>query len=1105
MKKLFIISAVIMLCGCANAQRGFGYGDIQKWQLATDDELSDAISGFNSDNVAYPSTGTFNSPITIQSAFNNVWSVGPIYGFEVTEDIGAGEVDIAEGAVMLRTTDSEFGRIEAFAIPAMADLTMVEDVLNYVYVEYSGGSVSGMLVTQNPFLFIDRTKTVVGQIFYGDGDMHHVTSYNTVDYEFKALSRQADTGVSVAKGSGGVISSASGLSFQITAGYYWKAVTAVASLAYDSTLANFDYFYRDGIGGWTIVSSSAVDNGFYDDGSGTLAALGNNKYTVASVYSTLNTPSHYSVLYGQTEYTALAQAEADRNDSELPPAFEGNLGMSLLIGQIIIQEGQATPENILNYTAVSAQTPSSAVTHNALGGLDGGTISEYFHLTSDEHIALQAEYATSPEGDFTFNSGTGNITGYIGAGGDVILPTSIGGVPVTGMYITAGTWPGTNGITSIVGESIVSITGDFEVLRGDDVTSVSFPNLTTLGQDSGISFPLLETLTLPSLTTTTGYNIYQMDSLIELNLPAMLAPADDMISNCDILYILRMTACTTFNAPFAESPPVTYIELGPAVPTSPTLNAFAGMPDVVVYVPDIAAWSGYTEYPATGSERRPVAIRLEQEQSISKSSSVDFVDITVSGTITAGENVFIPTPILEEPQTVSLTGISTQTLSLDGSETGGRWAWTDLVLGWWKLYWNEPTQEWFLKNSDDAVEYRGASVGGKGNMPVSGLWENWSTGSPVGTVTVTLAVPAGQTRATVTNLQFSSSIDLETIIDDERWANESDKGVNVIEYESEYPGGTVYQTEQGYQSFNVSRSTVTGDADLFVDSLNLRGDQLLLNDGTGTEAFIDTLAPRDNALVAFADDVDMLYNTIQNVGHLEITTDDEDYLDINATGECDIEWVKGTGTGIMDFRILPGDFTSAADYRFGIASGSTGDNRITLFSPNSSTKAVVLSSGDETFFCADDNYHDGVVIGGENRADGDILLELISPKEFTTNTGLYKEVLGGTTTIPQTLGQIIVFFATDGTSTPTYWEVILVDGGAQTIAENTYFTAYRSTGGANNDGQVLHQGFVLPRLHTGQLGIMNPDADSKGMLIYNKTTNKLNFWTGSAWEVVTSL
>jgi|GEM_PF-3842164 len=54
----------------------------------------------------------------------------------------------------------------------------------------------------------------------------------------------------------------------------------------------------------------------------------------------------------------------------------------------------------------------------------------------------------------------------------------------------------------------------------------------------------------------------------------------------------------------------------------------------------------------------------------------------------------------------------------------------------------------------------------------------------------------------------------------------------------------------------------------------------------------------------------------------------------------------------------------------------------------------------------------------------------------------------------------------------------------------------------DNDGVVKDGGLILPSLTTTQRdAIVGPE---EGQLIFNTTTNKLNFYTGSAWEAVTS-
>lgn len=43
---------------------------------------------------------------------------------------------------------------------------------------------------------------------------------------------------------------------------------------------------------------------------------------------------------------------------------------------------------------------------------------------------------------------------------------------------------------------------------------------------------------------------------------------------------------------------------------------------------------------------------------------------------------------------------------------------------------------------------------------------------------------------------------------------------------------------------------------------------------------------------------------------------------------------------------------------------------------------------------------------------------------------------------------------------------------------------------------------VLPGFTTAERNALQAE---RGQIIYNKTTNKINFWNGSAWEAVTSV
>jgi hypothetical protein len=89
--------------------------------------------------------------------------------------------------------------------------------------------------------------------------------------------------------------------------------------------ASLIYFYRDGVGDWVNDSApvASIDPNYYDDNSGTLAAVPAGKWTVQllSFYAPMETND---IQYGQTYYDTLEEAITGVNDGiELNPYNDG--------------------------------------------------------------------------------------------------------------------------------------------------------------------------------------------------------------------------------------------------------------------------------------------------------------------------------------------------------------------------------------------------------------------------------------------------------------------------------------------------------------------------------------------------------------------------------------------------------------------------------------------------------------------------------------------------------------------------------------------------------------------------------------------------------------
>ncbi len=112
---------------------------------------------------------------------------------------------------------------------------------------------------------------------------------------------------------------------------------------------------------------------------------------------------------------------------------------------------------------------------------------------------IQSAQADTPTGDYNIDPATGTIVQYLGAGGDVVIPSTIAGVPVTRI-------------------------ADLAFCNKDTVTSVVVPEgVTTIG-DSAFSYcEALVSVDLPDSVTTMGEGVFQENiNLKNVSLPAGL-------------------------------------------------------------------------------------------------------------------------------------------------------------------------------------------------------------------------------------------------------------------------------------------------------------------------------------------------------------------------------------------------------------------------------------------------------------------------------------------------------------------------------------------------------------------------------------------------------
>ncbi len=136
----------------------------------------------------------------------------------------------------------------------------------------------------------------------------------------------------------------------------------------------------------------------------------------------------------------------------------------------------------------------------------------------------QGALAASPESDFNFDPATGTITGYIGPGSDVDIPSTIGGITVTAIgdnAFNALVYPNCYAITSVIIPDTVTIIKYRAFFRCEAMTSITIPDsVTSIGVSVFCYCYSLESITMPDSVASIGeYAFFECNSLTSITMP----------------------------------------------------------------------------------------------------------------------------------------------------------------------------------------------------------------------------------------------------------------------------------------------------------------------------------------------------------------------------------------------------------------------------------------------------------------------------------------------------------------------------------------------------------------------------------------------------------
>lgn len=193
--------------------------------------------------------------------------------------------------------------------------------------------------------------------------------------------------------SGSIVSETGVRKLNVTAGEYYLSLNKF--LPVGGSAITFNAFRRDGVGGFIKASTDTVDNANFDDGTGTLAALGAGKFAKHSLYTVgQGVNEQYFLVYSQVQYDGIVLAE-DGNIPSPPPWFSDGV---VLIATTVVQQGVSGIVSIQDERPVigfQASATSSASDHGNLLGLGDDDHAQYLLVNGTRAMTGDLDMGTN--------------------------------------------------------------------------------------------------------------------------------------------------------------------------------------------------------------------------------------------------------------------------------------------------------------------------------------------------------------------------------------------------------------------------------------------------------------------------------------------------------------------------------------------------------------------------------------------------------------------------------------------------------------------------------------------------------------------------------------
>jgi hypothetical protein len=354
----------------------------------------------NNITMAHINSSTFSTVQHMQDVFHSAGWVS--YEGGTTDGIsdgGGATIDVESGTGLIRIPGTNTSQIQYFDWAAVSGTAIPTDTVRYIGVEYNAGSPQVVVRTTKDWNYLTDFPlgTVVNEddVIHIKNAPHEVGDHASLMIQFNAGTMPFAYDVVVG---GLALSDSAGANryLSLTAGRLWDGITPFDIPAQDtdpggaadtmqtyyrttSPAGEFDFVLTTGVTEW--------DNDQYDNGSGTLQSMTNNRYANIWVFTDTE-DGQIVIVYPQAQFVTEAAARDESLPSQLPARVTTHCK---LVARLIFQKtvsGEDDPVDIVSELIMAGGTGSSVTDHNSQGGLQGGTSGEYYHLTAAQHTEL---------------------------------------------------------------------------------------------------------------------------------------------------------------------------------------------------------------------------------------------------------------------------------------------------------------------------------------------------------------------------------------------------------------------------------------------------------------------------------------------------------------------------------------------------------------------------------------------------------------------------------------------------------------------------------------------------------------------------------------------